>query len=240
LRPKLCFKAGKPICTTEACQVYKSSKAANPPDAWRRAVEETRGIVVVSNQTNDVVSTWYASTAGGYVYSYTSVGHTTPGIWDTSCGNQGCWTNEAWEKKAGSPWFYKGWYKTRWGSTCGRSHPWLTQEEMADILNAVVVYRSGQGADHILPIDYVSCFGKSGEPWSVEQMRQEAGSRGGAITSVTGVEVTYGTDGKTNQLVFQTNRGSFTIAGEEFYTVFNLRAPARISLKSKLFNIEKK
>jgi hypothetical protein len=52
--------------------------------------------------------------------------------------------------------------------------------------------------------------------------------------------VTYGTDGKTNQLVFQTNRGSLIVAGEEFYTVFNLRAPARISLKSKLFNIEKK
>lgn len=233
-------RAGKPICITEHCQVYRSSKASNPPDAWRRAVEETRGMVVVSNATNDVVSAWYASTAGGYLYSYSSVGHTTPGIWDTSCGSQNCWTDEAWEKKAGSPWFYKGWYKSRSGSNCGRSHPWLTQEEMADILNAVVVYQSGQGTEHILPVDYVSCFGKSGEPWSKEEMKREAGSRGGAVTTISGVEVTYGTDGKTNRLVFGTNRGSFAVSGEEFFTVFNLRAPARLALKSKLFNIEKK
>ena len=197
-------------------------------------------MVVVSNATNDVVSTRYASTAGGYLYSYTSVGHTTPGIWDTSCGSQNCWTDEAWEKKAGSPWFYKGWYKSRSGSNCGRSHPWLTQEEMADILNAVVVYQSGQGTEHILPVDYVSCFGKSGEPWSKEEMKREAGSRGGAVTTISGVEVTYGTDGKTNRLVFGTNRGSFAVSGEEFFTVFNLRTPGRLALKSKLFNIEKK
>jgi len=234
------LRAGKPICVTEACQVYRSSKAANPPDAWRRAVNDTRGMVIVSNQTNDIVSAWYASTAGGYVYSYTSVGHTTPGIWDTSCGNQSCWTDEAWEKKAGSPWFYKGWYKSRSGQSCGRSHPWLTEEEMADILNAIVVYRSGQGSEHILPIDYVSCFGQQGEPWSIAQMRDEANKHGGAITSISSVTVSYGSDGKTHHLVFQTNRGAFEVSGEEFKTVFNLRAPGRIALKSRLFNIEKK
>lgn len=234
------IRAGKPICITEHCQVYNSNKPTNPPDPWRRAVEETRGIVVVSNQSNDIVSAWYASTAGGYIYSYSSVGHTTPGIWDTTCGSKDCWTNEAWEKKADSPWFYKGWYKSRSGESCGRSHPWLTQEEMADILNAVIVYRSGQGTEHILPVDYVSCFGKSGEPWSKEEMKREAESRGGAITTIKGVEVTYGTDGKTNGLVFETNRGSFAVSGEEFYTLFNLRAPGRLALKSRLFNIEKK
>jgi len=234
------IRAGKPICITEACQVYSSSKAANPSEAWRRAVEETRGMVVVSSQSNDIVSAWYASTAGGYLYSYTSVGHTTPGIWDTTCGNQGCWTDEAYEKKAGSPWFYKGWYKSRSGASCGRSHPWLTEAEFADILNAVIVYRSGQGVEHILPIDYVSCFSASGDPWSIDQMRQNADNRGGAITSVNSADTTYGTDGKTAKLVFGTNRGSFEVSGEEFKTVFNLRAPGRIALKSRLFNIEKK
>lgn len=235
------LRAGKPICVTEACQVYKSSKAASPPDAWRRAVEETRGMVVVSNSTNDVVSTWYASTAGGYTYSYTSVGHTTPGSWDTSCGNQSCWTGEAWEKKSGSPWFYKGWYKTRDGKTCGRSHPWLSGGEMADILNAVAVYRSGgDPASHILPVDYNSCFGKSGDPWSIDQMRQEASGKGGGFNSVDGVSVTYAADGKTANLTFATNQGNYEVSGEEFYTVFNLRASGKISLKSKLFNIEKK
>ncbi len=233
------IRAGKPICVTEACQVYRSSKAASPPDSWRRAVEDTRAVVVVSNQTNEVVSTWYASTAGGYVYGYSSVGHTTPGIWDTSCGSKDCWTGEAWEKKAGSPWFYKGWYKSRAGTSCGRSHPWLTQEEMADILNSVIVYQSGEGTEHILPEDYGSCFG-GGEPWSKEEMKNQAGKHGGAITSVSSVNVLYGSDGKTASVVFGTNRGNFSLSGEEFKTIFNLRAPGRIVIKSALFNIEKK
>lgn len=223
------------ICATESCQVYKP---ANKGGNWDQAVDATRGWVLVAN--GQPFSAWYASTAGGYLYSYSAQGYSTPGHWDTSCGNQGCWTSEAWEKKADSPWFYKGWYKSRSGATCGRSHPWLNQEEMADILNAVLVYRSGQGAEHILPVDYVSCFGSSGDPWSIEQMKNEANSRGGSFSSISSVNVSYATDGKTAKVVFSTNRGSFEVSGEEFKTVFNLRAPGRIALKSKLFNIEQK
>jgi len=223
------------ICATESCQVYKP---ANKGGNWDQAVDATRGWVLVTN--GQPFSAWYASTAGGYLYSYSAQGYSTPGHWDTSCGNQGCWTSEAWEKKADSPWFYKGWYKSRSGATCGRSHPWLNQEEMADILNAVLVYRSGQGAEHILPVDYVSCFGSSGDPWSMEQMKNEANSRGGSFSSISSVNVSYATDGKTAKVVFSTNRGSFKVSGEEFKTVFNLRAPGRIALKSKLFNIEQK
>ena len=237
------IRAGKPICVTEACQVYSSSKAGNPAAAdWHRAVEETRGIVVVSNQSNEVVSTWYASTAGGALYSYTSSGHSTPMVWDTACGSKDCWTSEAWEKKAGSPWFYKGWYKSRGGTTCGRSHPWLNESEMADILNAVIVYRNGgdDAASHILPEDYVSCFGSSGDPWNKDRMKQAANGLGGAIISVGGVSVTYATNGQTNKVSFSTNKGNFEVNGDEFKTVFNLRAPGRIALKSMLFNLEKK
>ncbi len=223
------------ICATESCQVYKP---VNKGSKWEEAVNATRGWVLIAN--GQPFSAWYASTAGGFIYSYTSNGYSTPGIWDTSCGSQSCWTAEAWEKKAGSPWFYKAWYKTRDGQACGRSHPWLTQEEMADILNAIVVYRSGNGAEHILPVDYTSCFGKGGEPWSKEQMKNEANSRGGAFNYVSSVSTTYSSGGQTAKVIFSTNRGSFEVSGEEFYTVFNLRAPGRISLKSKLFNIEKK
>jgi peptidoglycan hydrolase CwlO-like protein len=214
------------ICATEACQVYKP---VNKGGAWDAAVEATRGWVLVAN--GQPFSAWYAASSGGY---------TTPGGWDTKCGNQSCWTNDAYEKIAGSPWFYKSWYKTRDGKTCGRSHPWLTGEEMADILNAILVYRSGQGVEHILPVDYTSCFGKAGDPWSMEQMKEEAKLRGGAITNISNIEVTYGTDGQTSRLVFSTNQGSLTISGEEFYQIFNLRAPSKISLKSRLFNIERR
>lgn len=224
------------ICATESCQVYKP---ANKGGAWDAAVDATRGWVMMAN--GKPLSAWYAASSGGYNYSYTTNGFTTAGGWDTICGNQNCWTNDAYEKIAGSPWFYKAWYKTRSGATCGRSHPWLNSEEMADILNAIIVYRAGgEAAGHILPVDYVSCFGKSGDPYSLAQMREQADNHGGSIAGVTAVEVTYATDGKTNKLVFNTNRGNFEVGGEEFYTVFNLRAPAKIALKSKLFNIEKK
>lgn len=65
---------GKAICTTEACQVFRKSKADNPPVEWRRAVEETRGEVL-----EDVVA-FYSSTSGGYL--------TTMG-WDTTDGSGG-------------------------------------------------------------------------------------------------------------------------------------------------------
>ena len=236
------IKAGKPICVTEACQVYRSSKAANPPDAWRRAVEETKGMVVVSNATGDIVSTWYASTAGGYVYSYTSVGHTTPGIWDTSCGSKDCWTNEAWEKKAGSPWFYKGWYQSRSGKSCGRSHPWLTQDELSDILNAVLVYVHDKNSiQHLSQLDAQSCWGETiPDTWSREKLRSEAAKYGGPISSINNITVSYSTGGYTERISFSTDKGEFSFSGDEFKFIFNLRAPGVIHLKSRLFNIEKK
>lgn len=232
------------ICTSESCQVYSSSKAGSPPSSWKEAVEQTRGKIIVSNSTNEIISAWYASTAGGFVFSYTTLGHSTPGVWDTPSGRGG-WTSEAYEKKArwddqtGSPWFYKAWYKERGGATCGRSHPWLNQEEFTDILNAWVVFTRGSDEDrkHVTPPD-TSCWG--GEPYSVSQMRDKANGLGGAYTSVSSVSVDYSSDGFTNSVKLQTNLGELTLSGSDFKTIFNLRAPAKISLKSSLFNLEKK
>jgi len=219
------------ICITEACQVYKSSKASNPPPLWRQAVNETRGQIVVSNSTNEIISTWYASTAGGYTFSYITLGHTTPGGWDAEGGQSG-WPEAAWDKKGGSPWFYKGWFKTRSGASCGRSHPWLKSEELADILNAwSVLYRGGGDTSRISPID-TNCWG--GNPYSQSELLALGG-----FTAVNSVSVVYSNDGYTQSLNFSTNKGSVTIPGEEFKKAFNLRAPGYIGLKSSLFNIEK-
>ncbi len=228
----------KSICTSENCQVYHSSKAANP-GRWGDAVNETRGKILVSNNSNEVVNSWYASTSGGYQKSYTSLGHSTPGFWDTECGNQNCWTPDAYEKIAGSPWFYKGWYKTRGGKSCGRSHPWLTQDEMADIINAAIVLTNNQGdKPHIYQLD--SCFGSNPDVWDKNRMRQEADKYGGAVSQINGVKVTYSTGGYTNQVTFSTDKGDKTFDGGLFKLVFNLRAPGAIHIKSRLYNIEKK
>ena len=138
--------------------------------------------------------------------------------------------------KGGSPWFYKGWYKSRSGKTCGRSHPWLHSDEMADIVNAAIVVAGGGDTSGVLPTD--GCFGPAG--WSKDQMSGEADKYGGRVTSVSGSSVKHGSNGQTNQAVFQTNRGEVVISGANFYKAFNLRAPGMLSLKSYLFNIERK
>jgi peptidoglycan hydrolase-like amidase len=218
---------GGSICATESCQVFKSSPKGGK---WEEAVNATRGKVVYAN--GSVMSTWYASTSGGYQMSYSSNGYSTPGFWDTSEGGRSGWTAKAYEKIAGSPWFYKGWYKDRGGDSCGRSHPWLSSEEMADILNAwVVMFEGGGDSSRVTPEG--SCWG--GNPYSKSDLRSIGG-----YTSVSGVSVAYADNGVTANVTFQTNKGSKTINGTDFKKVFNLRAPGKVSIKSGLYNIEKK
>ena len=222
---------GGAICTTQACQVYKN---ADKGGKWNEAVEATRGMVLWAN--GKPFKAWYASTSGGYQESYTDnySGYTTPSLWDTAAGRGG-WTGQAYEKIAGSPWFYKAWYKGSSGDTCGRNHPWLTAEEMADILNAWVVLK-GSGDDRVSPIG--SCWG--GNPYSLSDLKSKAASMGGGYSQVTGVTVSYSDGGYTSMVKFATDKGSVELSGADFKKTFNLRAPARISLKSGLFNIEKK
>lgn len=224
------------ICATEACQVYTNTKF-NAGGRWHDAVNDTKGIVIKSNSSGNIFSTMYASTSGGHQMSYTSQGHSTPALWDTT-SSWNNWVDGAYEKLAGSPWFYKGWYADRGGDSCGRSHPWLTEKEFADILNAWVVRRNASGGDldRISPLG--GCWG--GNPYSLDEMREKAKSYGEEYTSVSGVRVTHNSNGTTNEVVLQTNRGEVKINGTEFKETFNLRAPGRIAIKGKLFGIEKK
>lgn len=218
------------ICATEACQVYKP---VNKGGKWDEAVNATRGWVLVAG--GKPFSSWYASTSGGYQQAYSAGGHSTPGFWDTT-SDWTRWAEGAWEVKGGSPWFYKGWYKSRSGKTCGRGHPWLHTDEMADIVNAAIVVAGGGDTGGVLPED--GCTGTAG--WSKGRMAEEADKAGGRVTSVSGIAVKHGSNGQTNQAIFSTNKGEVVISGANFYRAFNLRAPGMLSLKSNLFNIERK
>lgn len=220
------------ICATEACQVYKSS---NKGGKWDEAVDATRGWVLMAN--GKPFSAWYASTSGGYQQSYTSNGYSTPGFWDTT-SSWTHWAEGAYEVKAGSPWFYKGWYKSRSGDSCGRSHPWLTEGEFADVLNAWVVRYHGSGDEVSRIIPMGSCWPGGG--YSQDDLKNVANKYGGAFTSVSSVRAEHGDNGYTKNIIVDTNRGSVTIPGAEFKTAFNLRAPGRLSIKGNLFAIEKK
>lgn len=210
---------GKEICTTEACQVFSRSKADNSPAAWKDAVNATRGQVL-----EDVI-TYYASTHGVFT--------TTMG-WDTTDGSGGSnFVDKSYEKKGGSPWVYKAWYRqgyTSSGDSCGRSNPWLSGEEMADIINAAK-YRD----DRVTPVT-TSCWG--GNPYSHAELRGKAGGP----STVSSVMVVQGS-GVTSEVVFQTDKGEIRLSGSDFKTAFNIRAPGRLSVPQSgfaFFNIEKK
>lgn len=226
------------ICVTEACQVYSKSRL-NSPGRWKQAVEDTRGLVVKSNSTGRIFSTMYASTSGGATLSYSSGDHTTPQIWDTSCGNQGCWPNDSFEKKAGSSWYYKGWYKTRSNAAYGRSSPWLNNEEFSDIMNAVLYYSKTNDSSHLSQTQ--NCIGScDGNAWSKDELKRQVSDKGGPISSINSISVSYSTSGYTQNVKVSTDKGEFNFGGEMFKSIFNLRSPGSIVIKSSLFNIEKK
>lgn len=222
---------GKEICTTEACQVYNDGKASNPPDAWRQAVEQTKGQVL-----EDVV-TYYASTHGGFA---------SPIGWDTTDGaGGGNFIDKTYDKIGGSPWLYKAWYTKGYSPSsdkCGRSSPWLTSAEMADLVNAAIVLFNGGTNDEtgrITPVT-TSCWG--GNPYSIDELKNVSSKYGGGIGSVSGVSVLQG-NGSTNEVIFQTDKGSKSFSGANFKTAFNVRAPGFLSIPQSgfaFYNIERK
>ncbi len=212
-------KESKEICTTESCQVFNNGKSSNPPQAWKEAVNETKGMIL-----EDVV-TYYASTHGGYA---------SPIGWDTTDGKGGSnFFDKSYDKIGGSPWAYKAWYTRGYSVSsdkCGRSNPWLTGKELADIVNAAL-YRD----DRVTPVT-TSCWG--GDPYSMEELRNKANGP----STVNSVNVIQG-DGSTAQVKFQTDKGEISLSGSEFKTAFNLRAPGYLSIPQSsfaFFNIEQK
>jgi len=226
------------ICTTESCQVWSSSKASSSSAArWHEAVNATKGKIMIGKNTNEIFSAFYASTSGGYNYQYTSLGHTTSGGWDTKCDSRDCWTSDAYESIAGSPWFYKGWYKSRSSKSCGRSHPWLTEEEFADIIGAMVLYKDdSNNQKHLSQPDANTCWDEDIEDtWSRSEVKEKSG-----ITDINDVSVSYSSGGYTAEVKVKTNKGEYKFSGEEYKAIFNLRAPGVIHIKSLLFNVEVK
>lgn len=217
--------AGNEICTTEACQVFNKGKSDNPPAEWKAAVDATKGKVL------DDVVTYFASTHGGFA---------SPIGWDTkSGGGGGNFVDDSWEKAGASPWLYKAWWREGYSNssnTCGRSNPWLSPEEMADIVNAAIAMRDSGGIDtgRVTPIT-TACWG--GNPYSMEELRSVTSGKGG-ISSANSVSVSQG-NGTTNTVTIN----GVNMSGEEFKKAVALRAPGYVRIPQSgfsFFNIEKK
>lgn len=224
------------ICTTQACQVFKSDpKGGN----WEKAVRETEGQVMVSG--GEVIKAWYSSTDGGYTYTSGDVWGSnrsyTKRMRDTN-GDVGSFSDllsKGYDRD--SPCFYaaQGFRKEY------NKSAWLKSEEVADIVNVILLARQDTGTrEHLYQPDKPP---SGSDTWDRDRVKQELRSRGitpyNSISDVSISGVDWGI-GRTTQVTLSGDGGSISVDGAEFKNFFNLRAPANIQIVGPLFNIEKK
>lgn len=219
----------KTICTTQSCQVYNGVSPYSSSSAWGQAVRETKGMVLTSS-TGYVFSAQYAAVHGGWG---NDVG------WDTTDKlGTGDWISRAWENRSGVTWFYRNWFdyhKTADGSysytPCpAHPNPWLTEEEMADILNAYKywIQKGSPTSDpRMVAVTTTACRGKTANPYSMAELRSLVSNPVRTISNV----VTTNQNGKTTAITFYTNAGIISFKTEGTYTIsgfrkiFALRSP---------------
>ena len=242
----------KSICKTQECQVFGTPLKTG---AWKTAVEQTRGQILVDSG-NTPILTQYAAVHGAWV---NNVG------WDTQSGGGNNWFNDAWEKISGVNWFYRSWYRegydyrtppTSGGETCGHS-PYLSPSEMAIILNAYLIkndigLKSTPDKSRLLPSDYGKCpsyvrpyarpdYGRTDKvPYSLSELQ---GLLSNPVTSISFVYASFA-NGQTTNVYFQTNRGLISMSGSAFKDIYNQMAPGHMRIQQQssyaFFNIEKK
>lgn len=224
------------ICPNQHCQVVKREENT---DAWKNAVAATSGIVLTNG--GSPIKAWFSSTHGGYVLSSSDIGwaqtpHTKRATDSTgSINNFSDLQNNAYDKS--SPWFYCNWgSRSAYGKTA-----WLKPEEMADIVNVLLLIQKDSGTkEHLYQVDKSNPAGT--DTWDAGRVRQELSNRGGSsfnnISSIS-VGVDFGS-GQTNSVNVNGDSGSVSFSGADFKTYFNLRAPANIQIVGPLYNVERK
>jgi len=226
----------KEICTTQSCQVYKGG---NKGGNWERAVKETEGEVLI--QDGQVITAWYASTAGGYTFTSSDIGWRPTGwtkrLRDTD-GDISSFEdlfNRAYDKD--SPCFYSAQgFRAEYNKSA-----WLKPSEVADIVNVVLLYQKDSSVQNRLC--YKDNSSGCSDTWDSEKVKAELRNRGGTpFNSISSVTVTdwNKSEGRTNTLSFSGDAGQVSLSGSTFKSLFNIRAPANISIVGPLYNVEKR
>ena len=223
------------ICTTEQCQVFKPDpKGGN----WEQAVNATSRMVMV--QGGNPIKAWFSSTHGGYVFNSGEIGWSSTGWTKNAQDSSGTINsfddlkNNAYDKD--SPWFY-----CDWGSRADYNKTaWLKPEEVADIVNVILLMQKDSGArDHVYQTDKSNPAGT--DTWDYARLRQELQNRGGSpFTNVSNISVSVDfSAGRTTNVHVSGDAGSVDISASDFKNYFNLRAPANIQIVGPLYNIER-
>ncbi len=224
------------LAPSQADQVIK--KELNN-DRWIAAVDATRGKIITSG--GQPIKAWFASTAGGYTF-------TSADVW----GGATAWTKrlrdtngdinsfddlftKAYDRE--SPCFYSAQgYRTEYNKTA-----WLKPTEVADIVNVVLLYqKDGSIQNHLC---YKNNSSGCTDTWDPEKVKSELRNRGGTpFNSISSASVTDWNkqEGRTNTLSFSGDAGQISLSGSTFKSLFNIRAPANISIVGPLYNVEKR
>jgi len=225
------------ICTTQSCQVYKGG---NKGGAWEQAVKATEGEVVTKN--GQVITAWFASTAGAYTYTSSDVGWKstdwTKRTRDTN-GDINSFEdlfNKAYDKD--SPCFYaaQGFRKEY------NKSAWLKPSEVADIVNVILLAQKDASVQNHLCYKDDSPHGCT-DTWDQERIKTELRNRGGnPFNNIDSVNISDWdkNEGRVNTISFSGDSGGVSFAGNTFKSYFNIRAPANISIVGPLYNVEKR
>ena len=223
------------ICATESCQVFKSEpKGGN----WERAVNDTAGWVIT--QDGSPIKAWYSSTHGGYILKTSEIGWSDTSWtkhandFDGSVSNFSDLTSKAYDRD--SSWFYCDWgSRSQYNKTA-----WLKQEELADIVNTILLAKVDSSVrEHLYQPDNPPA---GTDNWGSDKVKQELRSRGQSpFNSISEGSVSADfSSGRVSSVNFSGDAGNISFSLTEFKDWFNLRAPANIQIVGPLFNIEKR
>lgn len=223
------------ICTTEQCQVFKPDPKTDNNNAWINAVDATAGQAMI--QGGSPIKAWFSSTHGGYIHSSGDIGWSgtswTKNAQDTT-GTVSSFDdlkNNAYDKD--SKWFY-----CDWGGRGQNNTAFLRSEEVADIVNTLLlVHADSSTAEHLYQTDTPP---PGTDNWSSEQVKQKLRDKNITpynSTSSVSVNADFGS-GKTTSVNVSGDAGSQTFDGADFKNRFNLRALVNIQIVGPLYNIE--
>jgi peptidoglycan hydrolase-like amidase len=187
------------------------------------------------------IKAWFSSTHGGYIHSSSDIGWSGT-AWtksgQDSTGNINNWDdlkNNAYDKD--SPWFYCDWgARSSYGGTA-----WLKPEEIADIVNVLMLAQKDSGTvNHLYQLDKSNLAGT--DTWDQDRVKQELKNRGvtpyNSISSIS-VSADFGS-GRTTNISVSGDAGNNNFSASDFKNYFNLRAPATIQIVGPLYNVEQR
>lgn len=209
------------VIPSQSDQVYKNCDNAS---TWISAVNATKNQVLTTS-SGSAYKAYFAAVHGGWG---NEIGY------DLREGS-GDWVSRAWDNLSGVTWFYRNWYDfnqyTGSYTPCSaHPNPWLTEAEMADLLNAYKYWiQNGSPASdpRMVSVDTTACWGQASNPYSMNELKNLVNNPVSTISNV----VTVNENGRTKSIVFYTNAGviSFTESGDYtingFREIFKLRSP---------------